>query len=48
MKRVSGTYRLHPVAAEIVSANAVEENSQADDERQIVRLTDGSGTSYLD
>jgi hypothetical protein len=36
------------VAAEIDNANTVEENSQADDEGQIVRLTDGSGSTSLE
>lgn len=48
MKRISSTYQLDLVAAEIVVANAVEENNQAYDTRRILRLTDGSGTSSLD
>jgi hypothetical protein len=39
---------LQLVAAEIGNANAVEENSQVNDEGQMFRLTDGSGTSSLD
>ena len=47
IKRVSSTYQLHAMAAEIVIANAVEANIQAYDNMQIVRLTDGSGTLFL-